>query len=479
MTKRRINRKIISVLIVLALSLVGCNKIEFSIDGKVSPPNHKTNALNGTWKVEKYVLKENKSTDTKKYIGKIATFDQSISIFGDERCVDPAYKIIHVKTNDFLQKKYKIHASDLGITTEEIDVITVTSNHQIFYDFIKKDDHTLIGYVDGGFAYLHKISDKVEREDTNETILKDYSGKRLDHEKMDDPLLRSGVLLGIRSADNSYHTLWIQSQNKQIKSVLYREQLLVPRIKGFWEVGVNKLGNESSLYATPLTENMKPVESLKDRKILNENGERKILFIGNDYVGTEYNGSLQVLPIDQVGSAKGIKLRDITNDHADQTLLRSSEAFISSLERKKSQRIKHNPTEDEFTLERRNGHWMLKGRLHYEDAPTGKGYEDFDVSIIVPSKLINYDEMPISWGEIKATLPWVTDAFVSPSNDLGILVASNDLYIYSLKAGNIYKKPLQKIALKDGDSVVMAEWAVGEFVDKWAKFVGLGFKPVE
>nr|WP_259548158.1 hypothetical protein [Heyndrickxia oleronia] len=96
---------------------------------------------------------------------------------------------------------------------------------------------------------------------------------------------------------------------------------------------------------------------------------------------------------------------------------------------------------------------------------------------MVPSKLIQYDEMNIPWGEIKSKMPWVIDAYESPNKDLLILISTDTIYIYSLENGNISKHPLKEIPLNEGDSIVMAEWSLGHYVEKWGEIVQRKFTP--
>ena len=39
--------------------------------------------------------------------------------------------------------------------------------------------------------------------------------------------------------------------------------------------------------------------------------------------------------------------------------------------------------------------------------------------------------------------------------------------MYLIEDGKILEEPLRKIPLKDGESVIMAEWCEKDYVDKW------------
>ncbi|MGE8203319.1 hypothetical protein ACQKP0_01965 [Heyndrickxia sp. NPDC080065] len=485
--KIKMHRLFIILIGIFIFFLTGCSVKDFSIEGKIAPPENKALTVKGTWDIEKFItIKDDPTADYKDirhYIGKTAMFDQKVCVLGRDQCRNPIYKIINVSALDYMQNKYKVNLEKIGIHSKRIDVITVTSNNQIFYELIKKDSRTLLVYVDGGFLSLRKRSDEVN-ENSIKSRLTD-SKVKVNNEKKDNELLKSGVLLGIRSSENKYKTLWISAKDKKLKPILRKEQLFVPRMKGFWEVGYAKAdeGAGGSLYVKPMQEILQPAAKIKTnnktRNVLTENTVRKILFVGNDYIGTEYLEKYQVLPIDQISAGKGITPSDVAGGDVDTAILRSGEVFIASLDRERAQLLNNKPIKENFTLERRNGHWIMRGRLYYKQPIGLKNYEDFDINLMVPSKLINYDEMNIPWGEIKSKLPWIIDAYLSPNKDIALLVSKDELYIYAIDKGNISEKPLKEISLKTGDSIVMAEWAIGDYVDKWEESVKKKFTPLK
>ncbi len=473
---RRGSRLFPYLLCLIILSLFGCSNLDFNTEGMLIPPVNKKSAIQGTWQIEKFVSVKENVDEIEQYIGETAMFDEDVCMMGEEECIDPEYKIINVATADYFHNKYRMNTDQLQLSNERVDVITVTADYQILYEFIKIDDDTLLAYVAGGFLYLNKISDEVNGG-VKQTIVKDNK-VIVDSEKKKENEEKAGVLLGIRSANNTYQTLWISSENGNLNPILMNKQLLVPRKTGFWEVG--RSSSRESIYAKPLTDHEKPsILSVENKNMLAGSPDSEILFVGNDYIGTEHKLKLKVLPIDNISVGKGIKLTNVTTENAYETMLRSSEAFIASMDREEAQYIIQSPLEDNFTLERRSGHWIMKGRLYYEQPIGEKEYEDFDMNILVPSKLINYDELSIQWGEIKSSLPWMLDAYQSPLQDMALLTSKDSLSIYAMEDGRILEQPLREIALQEGDAIIMAEWAIGDYVDKWDEIVKESFNILE
>ena len=84
-------------------------------------------------------------------------------------------------------------------------------------------------------------------------------------------------------------------------------------------------------------------------------------------------------------------------------------------------------------------------------------------------KIVNYDELSVSWSSIKANIPEAIDAFTAPNNDMALIVTKNQIYVYAIVNSKLGDKPIKKISIEEGETVVMAEWATADFVSKWEK----------
>ncbi|WP_024833582.1 hypothetical protein [Ruminiclostridium josui] len=481
--ERKIRILLTTLLLISASLFSGCSTVNFSIEDTIKPPEGKNIAVKGTWKIQNYILTDNSSQVPEKqekyeqFIGKEAVFDNEVSAIYKDVCINPQYKSIRTSVGTFIQNKYRISEDILGITTENVNVVTITTDNQLFHELIVTDANTAYVYMEGGFLALKRISvdidEKIRAESLGSVGLDIDSGG----DYKEDPLLRSGVLMGIRSPDNTYHTLWLYFKNREIKAKLYTSQLVVPRAKGFWEIGSIYTDDSVSIYAEPFADLSQKQKSKTMSKIntINIKSDSKVLFVGNDYIGIESDMRLGVLPIDNLGTKKPVLLSDIIEGDSANILKQSAEAFISSLDREKVSKLNHQPQESNFTLQRRNGHWIMKSRLYYKDTSSNKKYEDFDVKQMVPSKLIHYDEMNIPWNEIKFRAPWTRDAYMSPNKDILILVSEDNIIVYTVQNKNTINKQLLKIPLKNGESIIMTEWSTGKYADMWGEFADTAF----
>ena len=145
--------------------------------------------------------------------------------------------------------KYKISSEYLNLTEEEGEVISISSNNQFFYEFIKYSEDELFFFNEDKFYFLRKVVDEVSKEEIERYISVEHSLMRISNiEEVDT--LRSGVLLGIKSYDYdeindednwTYKTIWIRTNNRNISSIYEMDSLLVPRKKGFWTIDVREI----------------------------------------------------------------------------------------------------------------------------------------------------------------------------------------------------------------------------------------------
>lgn len=487
MKKNKVRFYIMILLSVFFISstLSGCSAIPFKFTDKITAPNNKLSPINGVWEIKNFKVfnSNNKKLEEKRpkpidLLGTKSAFNENFSLLIDEVCHKPNYKLKEVDASNYFFYTYKVNKNDLDISVDKIEVISVISEGRLFYEFIKINEKELIVYQNNIFYYLEKISDDTSSLLSEENLRKIREEKVSNHYDGDE-LLRTGVLIGLRSnspidykegfgenyKDESifYRTLWIGSKNGKLRELLETPNLFVPRISGFWWVGMD---NQGGLFAYPVG---KEVKNLDTMKVVEKNSAKRILFVGNDYISLEKgDGSLQVRLIDNLNGNRGIKISDINGEEGKEAMFNSAYSSLALEETVTTKRLEQRPREESFTLVRRNGHWIVKGRLNSIN-PNDSLYKDYTINIVPPTEMVNYDEFHLSWNEVKEKVPNAIDAYTSPNEDLAIIITNNNLFIYEIVNGTLGNLYLKKVSLKEGESVIMAEWATGEYVERWEK----------
>lgn len=310
--------------------------------------------------------------------------------------------------------------------------------------------------------------------------------------------VNSGILLGLKSLsleeerdglENwNYRTIFIRSADKTIVSIQEMENILLPRMTGFWKVEVEREEIDGKvndkILAYPINRGSDISIEVKDEVMLKMAHEtidsnktiKNILFLGNDYISIEniyYRNKgqryLELYPIDNIDEGTPVKISDILGEVGKEALIEGFNMdVVSRIKDSNKGLLNFIPKEDSFGLFRRNGLWILRGRANY--IKNGNYvYEDFNIPAIPSREIISYDDLYIPWKEIKAKKPEALDAFTSPNEDIIIIVTRNEIFIYPIENNTIGSEAIGKVQLHPGEKIIMAEWAIGRYAQIWEK----------
>lgn len=449
---------------------------------RIVAPSNNLPPLKGKWIVEKVIdspFKKEGEIGTKEFMEREALFHRDAIVVASEYVLEPTYNIRNVNLSDYLLYKFKLDPEYLGIREKEGQVITILERDQYFYEFIKYKEDEMIIFEEEKFFFLKRNAEEVSKEEIDPyiNIEKSLLGPR---NTSDLESLRTGIFLGIKSSkydeeeemeDWKYKTIWIRVDNRTISSVYEREDLLVPRKKGFWTIGVERektddiiLDRINSVEVTRFNEEVEESISPYSRGI---NGPilKNILYVGNDYISLEvinkFNNEkkLKVYPIDNLEKGQPTVLSDILGENDLKSFKDKGEDIFKS-------ELNSLMNEESFGLVRRNGYWILKGRINYSQE--GKElYEDYNIKSIPPKEVVNYDELSIPWTRIKSRFPEARDGFISPNEDVIIIDTRGHILIYPIVDNKIMGEELGRIKKDMDDTIVMGEWSTGKYTDIW------------
>lgn len=494
------------ILALIIINFMGCNNVDLSTTSRIMPPKVAI-PLEGIWRVESYafsVMSKMVEEEAKEWIGKKASFEQQKVALPDDKCEKPEFKIKSVNAETYLYNNYKSSMENLRINQSEIKIITITSNKNYFRDIIKIDDSKIIIIKDGVFFTLLKMTkeNKINIEDIN-------NDKKLSYSKLEPYIKRyqSGLLLGLKYYKTVDYKLPYVNENKTILEPVYRTLwisydgdgkvqpiselpfLLVPRRTGFWKLQVsrevtNNYGMDS-VQAAPLGKEFnKQAIKVKTSNIFDL---KSINFVGNDYLcyerdiksGTESDKQssasplLEVVPLDTIytGSEVPITASKVLGERGIEGLNSGAKSYISTISDKYINLLKATPLPTSFGVYRKNGKWLLRGRLNYSNSSVKNEYVDFNVPIEAPENLVNYDSLFPSWEVIKQKVPSAIDGYTSPNKDIVVVLTNSKLLVYAIKENVLGGLPLRELKLKNSEVSVMAQWATDDYVKIWSEEV--------
>lgn len=450
---------IVTFVLLVAILFIFYKHINTSFSAQVLPITMKKSPLDGLWVVTKCVLTDNSmlsESDAKGFWGKEAIFSSEKVCFNNNMCKNPNFKIKIVDTKNYFWDSFKVKASDLSIAEKDIKVITLSSGNVFFDDYVKVSDNQIIKNNNGVLLIFTKKNFKNKGESPGGHEIRSTKISMSQFQK--EVVSKSGILLGLKCKDergHSYRTLWISSSYGELNPVKETRNLLVPRKSGFWQIGMDI----DTLWGKPLNNNNK----YKSRVLVNS----EIIFLGNDYVSLDNNkfpssslenSGMEVIAIDNLNGDRIAFSKALGND-ANEALKKSAYLYLKRLNNKEYNYIGMRDLEKDWAVIRRSGRWILRGRL-----PSG----DFDIAFATPSNLTTYDDLCIPFNVIKEAVPEAIDAYSSPNKDILVVVTNTNLKIFSIDNNKIGVIK-EDVKIKNNESVIMAQWATGEYVEEWEK----------
>ena len=175
---------------------------------------------------------------------------------------------------------------------------------------------------------------------------------------------------------------------------------------------------------------------------------------------------LQLLPIDGLPNANSVKISDILGEMGVISIKSAWEKALNSLKIENADILYREELLENFGMERKLGNWRLKGRINYTKNNVFNT-ADYNINILPPSKVVFYDTLFVPWKNIKDRVPRALDAYTSPNKDIAIVQTKRELLIYDIHGNELDQYPKIRIDLKEEETVIMAEWATGKYVENW------------
>ncbi|MBK5242806.1 hypothetical protein [Clostridium sp.] len=361
-------------------------------------------------------------------------------------------------------------------------------------------------------------TDKVEKDTNSKINAGLLIGLSKNNEINDTPM---------KKTPNDYRTLWIYEDNEKI-TYKKKNEIIAPYKDSFYKIGNNKFimsdpishsenqpedifSNFSSYYnfsnivshpANTSMSNLFTPDTFKKKYLNAQEGSmgdayklqiQKLYYVGNNYAsirsnyydtgGGTYNSSYDDFKIYEIGNLSNLDRLD-NSEPLFNLLDKSEQLKLKGYSRKYDKNIsldgyiKVDQVIDSENLQlfRSEGKWQVSIPLfriyrHNGNGSNGKTVKEYiNTDIKLPTKITSYDSLCIEWDEIKQKIPQAKDAVSSPNDDmLAVLTPSKLLVFTNPKLG--IDKPSLSIDVDENESIILNQWATGEYVDKWTKLI--------
>ncbi|GFZ31373.1 lipoprotein [Clostridium zeae] len=448
--------------------------------------------INGSWKATKYVIMDGgDKNEAEDLLTKRISFNSGLAAIGHNYLGNPRYKLKVVNRRDFLANEYK-WTENIFSDNKDVEITSVSDDNNVFCDFIKLDNNSGLLIYKNVLYNLTKTDDStlgqwdvgvnVKSEDSIANLNKNYN----------DPI---GVLIGLKSSREKlstgqygpaeYRTLWVSFKDDKLSEPKEIKDLLVPRMNGFWTIKVNYTENKGYLDEEFEVTQVNEKEQVSKVRAMSLGYDlyRDISFVGNDYIATQYykgnnfkNNYFadQILPVDNTKTLKGVDINTLLGEEAQKSFYKAWNNQVGNLSNEAKEKLNvGTPNFENYTMIRKNGHWVIQGKISAIDQDNFNG-ASFNINYPPTKKLVNHDKLFVSWNSIKVVVPAAVDAYTAYNGRLVFIVTKDKIDIYQIRNGSIVTNSIGTINLKDNESVVMCEWVVtGQSVDKWDKEVNL------
>ncbi|MGO1579979.1 MAG: hypothetical protein ACTHWZ_01035 [Peptoniphilaceae bacterium] len=468
------NKKYLSVcLCLLFLILTGCSFINTSLSNVDTPDIHRT-PISGKWTITKAIFQNENNKNSfiyKDYIGQDVVIFENKVIIGNLFSNNANFKAKKVNSEDYLSKKFNINKKKLNIDLDNIYIVDIYDDNNIFYEVIKAGEDRAFIYLNGAFLQINRIKEEITEQEYKETLKRqkdmNYNVENINNLNLSE----NAFLLGLKynnknSKEIKYKTIFIKFKDDEVDRYKEINNLFVPRKNQFAEVFVEKNQDKDSINDKVIIKSVQDSDNIKSIEIGNENfknSTKEINYINGNYLSLvkTYNNGDRRFDLYYLGTSNKSKigLVDIMKD--------GNSIFEEKFKNNIKDNQIYNIDNSNIAFNRQDGFWKLIGMVKTNK---GKDYE-FSLNVIIPTEVIKYDNLTIPYDKIKKEIPTTEDAFISINNKFLIIVEKEKLKIYNIINGEIDKSIKYESEIPSDAKVVMSEWAIGKYSWEWEKAV--------
>ena len=463
------------VILFVLIFFTGCNTFNISVATPVT-----NTILKGQWKVTKCTDFDGGIVEDDSMVGYTLAFDDKEAMIFNRVYEHISYKAKVVDSFDYIYSTLGFLPKQIG-EKEDFTVITISSGNTFIKDVIITKDSFIV--IDGEkIMYIEKVSDDAKIDE----IMKEEAFSPDNFYN-----LNSGVLLGLKSEDSGvskYRTLWItyNGETIQYKEIPY---ILLPRKDGFFKVDNEETLVEQDIYNRVNISYIKDesknsssdTEKLIDKNILSED----ITFIGNDYMSIRTVSNMQ----GEIKETLGTFLIDLqaTNKRVivpiSSLISENDLKVIKDNDKSLESDIGNLKSFTNYGITRNRGRWCfytLIDDFYNKNEIQEELFNEFgnkkEIMTRVSKDIARHDDLYTSWQGIKNQVPSAIDAISSPNNNLTIIKTKGKLYVYKVNGNELDMETELVIDLKNKEEIIMAEWALGQYVDYWSEEVNMFVK---
>lgn len=408
------------------------------INYMISEPQTHDYLITGSWKVDSVKSLENddKNYDDKDDKNHKLYITKNEILFSDIYAKDLKFKFRYINLKNYLTSK-AIITDKIKLDKEDVIIVSISDKVDYYQEFIVIDDDTIAMIKDKKYYVLKKESNKVNVK----------LNKNVDKEKKTTNREIS-FLIGLKSENKKgveYKTFLIQ-KNKENKITFNKiDGLFVNKDNNFFLINSN---TNNSIYFT------KDYISLTNRKVLQANNP-VINFLNENYISFETRNNENRKKNYEIHSIKNFKensklsINDIAGSNGENSYFETLKKLGYSNENITSSDMYN------FGIKRENGRWIFKSI--FNDI-SKKISTEVELDIIPKVDIFESKAKKIEKSVIQNKHSDFVDYFISPNEDMLVVLTTEELVVYSIKNNTLSTLPIASVNIFGKKDVVSFQW---------------------
>ena len=407
------------------------------INSMISEPKANSLLVSGTWQLTSITSlsdgSESKITDDKLYINK------EIIYFEKTKTTNPKFKFRQVNFKNYLLYNGVV-TDKINIDSEDVIVVSIRDERNFYKEFIIINKNKIATIHNKKYYMYEKISDDVDKNNIGELNSNDNS----QNSKKDISFLIGVKSVGTKDVD--YETFLFRKNGDEKPTFNKIEGLFINNKNKFFLVNST---NDGIYVSNDYINNSNRIELAIKNATIN--------FLSKNYISLEsYNSetnkkNYSIYKIDGLSDEKQISIKDIAGDRGEKAYFNNIRKLGYSSDNINLYDMKN------FGVKRSNFNWIFKGILSNYSHDNFVSSE-IDLDLIPNVDIFSNKSSKISKLKVKEKVQNVLDYFVSPDENLIVILTADDISMYEIKNQDIGTLPIFTVSLKNRREVVTFQW---------------------
>lgn len=477
-------KKLISILLLLALVLTGCSEYNFNYNVsegdnllKLTKPVTKRE-VNGIWALTESFDLSDKTRESEKVQEekKLVFISDSFFEYKNTKLLKPSLSAKYVRLSSLLNNKVIDKPEGLVINQENVIVYKAQDERLLSQEFIKTDEGQLI-FIDVNVVDVYeKVRDvtaqeeKEKREEFEKSLEASTSNTTRKEFAVSFNFRRKNTGRGMEILDYDYLTYFIsRSESQDRPTVMGFNNIIIGKDTGLWTIEhQRRYHEESNIIMDRILAN--PSFTQPDAKVnqLQGNYARRIDYINDNYisftkvdtVNESLNENYEIINLNQLSMNQLLRINAIGGNDAKDTYDALYNENVSIIQNQYSlETIELSKDTTNVGMLRRQMAWNFISNIEVKLSPSNNIVRrNLNLPIVPIIDIAAVDNKNVGWRDVTSRAVGAIDASVSPDVSFIMIQSQTQLEIYPMYNNFISLTPIVSIQNAEDLELIGGKW---------------------